>query len=230
MRQTLIVLLTIVFVAGVAYAQETTDEKASGNEQVKVKGPFSGTWVRPDADISQYTKLYPWKSRYEFREGGETKGAKTTTEKLRGGGGPYFVREESKEKFEEIVNEAFVKELGRSKIFEIVDEVGPDTLLVRASLLDIISNVPPNYTGTADIYLSSVGEATFIFELIDAETGVVQATVGERRRIQPQTRMYDVSSAPANAATVWAEVKVWATEVARDFRKALEKAHKKATK
>jgi len=225
-------LFIAMLVAGVLYAQETqtADEKASGNQQVKIKGPFAETWVRPDADISRYTKLYPWKSRFEFREGGEARGARTTAGQLKDSGGPYVIKEESKEKFEKIVNESFVKELGRSKIFEVVDEVGPDTLLVRASLLDIISNVPPNYTGTADVYLSAVGEATFFFELIDAETGEVQATVGERRRIQPPSRMYDVSSAPANSATIMNDVKIWATTVARDLRVALEKAHKKASK
>ena len=66
MRNVLILFSVIVFAAGVAYGQETADE------QVKVKGPFRSTWVRPDADITKYTKLYPWKARYEFREGGET--------------------------------------------------------------------------------------------------------------------------------------------------------------
>ncbi len=230
MRNVLVILLAIVFVAGAAYALEAPDEKASGNEQVKVEGAFRATWVLPDADITHYTKIYPWKAKYEFREGGETKAAETTTERLRGGGGPYTIREESKEKFEKTVNMALINELGRSKIFEIVDEVGPNTLLVRASVLDIISNVPPNFAGD-EIYLSSVGEATFIFELIDAETGVVQATGGERRTIQgPSARTAGVNTIPANSATVWAEVDKWATEMARDLRKALEKAHKKASK
>ena len=166
---------------------------------------------------------------FEFREGGEARGARTTAGQLKDSGGPYVIKEESREKFEQLVNESFVKELGRSKIFELVDEVGPDTLLVRASLLDIVSNVPPNYTGTADVYLSAVGEATFFFELIDAETGEVQATVGERQRIQPPSRMYDVSSAPANSATIMNDIKIWATTVARGLRVALEKAQKKAS-
>ena len=230
MKNTALVLLAAILVVGVAYAQETSPAVEEGSEQVKIKGKFAETWVRPDADISQYTKLYPWKAVFQFREGGETKAAKTTAGKLRGDDGPYVVNEESKQKFEQLVSDAFVKELGRSKIFELVDEVGPDTLLVRAAVLDIVSNVPPSYSGTADVYLSAVGEASFIFELIDAETGEVQATAGERQRIQPPTRMYDVSSAPANSATIMNDIEVWATTVARDLRKALEKAHKKVSK
>ncbi len=215
-------IIAIVLVTGVAVAQE--------NDQVKIKGPFQETRIHSDLDISQYDKLYLWKTLFEFREGGEEKGAPTTAGKLRGDDGPYFVKEESRQEFEEVVTAEFVKEINRSKQFEIVNEIGPDTLLVRALLLDIISNVPPDYTGTADVYLSAVGEATFVFELIDAETGEVMATVGERRRIQPPTRLYDISRAVATSATVMNDVKVWAQSVARDLRVALDKARKKASK
>jgi hypothetical protein len=221
MRKTALIIAAVLLAAGFSIAQDT--------EQVKIKGPFQETWVHPDLDIAQYSKLYLWKTVFEFRAGGDTKGAPTTAGKLRGNDGPYFVNEESRLEFEELVTDEFVKELNRSKQFEIVNEVGPDTLLVRALLLDIVSNVPPKYTGTADVYLSAIGEATFVFELIDAETGEVQATVGERRRIQPPSRFYDVSSAPATSATIMNDVKVWAQSVARDLRVALDKAKKKAS-
>ena len=80
MRRIWIIFLATVFVVGVAYAQEaqTADEEATGIQQVKIKGPFKETWVHPDLDMAQYTKLYPWKTVFQFREGGETKGAKTT--------------------------------------------------------------------------------------------------------------------------------------------------------
>ncbi len=94
-----------------------------------------------------------------------------------------------------------VKELGRSKQFEIVDTVGPGTLLIRAAMLDIVSNVPPNVGRLANVHLSSMGEATFVFELIDAETGVIQARTADRRYIQPPSAMNTVSAAPTNSAT-----------------------------
>jgi hypothetical protein len=59
---------------------------------------------------------------------------------------------------------------------------------------------------------------------------VVQATVGERRMIQPPNRMHDINTVPANAASVWNDVEIWARSVARDLRVALEKAHKKGSK
>ena len=108
--------------------------------------------------------------------------------------------------------------------------IGPRTLLIRGAFLDIVSNVPPRTAGTYDVHLADVGEATIVFELIDAETGVIQARVAERREIRPPSRMRGVNPAPATSATVWNDVRVWAASVARDLRVALDKAKKKAEK
>jgi len=231
MKRIAFICLAVTLLTGLAYAADTKPpEKITGaDELVQEKGAFAATWVHPDADITQYSKLYLWQAVYQFREGGETS-AGTTATKLKGDSGPYAVKDESKEKFQKVVSDTFVKELERSKMFEVVDEVGPDTLIVRAAVMDITSNVPPRFTGTADIYLASVGEATFVFELIDSETGVIQARTGERRVIQPPGGTYKVSQVPANSASVWNDVERWARDVAHDLRKALEKAQKKAAK
>lgn len=128
------------------------------------------------------------------------------------------------------MSETFVAELASGKVFEVVGEVGPGTLIVRAGFLDITSYVPPNASRTASVHLASVGEASIVFELIDANTGVIQARAGERRQIQPEMRMRGVNVAPANSATVWTEVERWTREVARGLREALEKAKQKAAK
>jgi hypothetical protein len=226
MKKSLHVLVALLLVAGLAAADEH-----EGSEQVKIKGPFKETWVLPDADITQYTKLYPWKAVFEFRDVEESRQARTTIEQSRGATQPTVISAEGQQKFEEVVGDAFLTELGRSKQFEIVNEVGPDTLLVRAQVLDIVSTVPNTQYGTVDSFISSLGEATIIFELIDAETGIVQATIGERRQILPPSRATGgVGGSQLNPATVWNDVKNWATTVARDLRKALDKAMKKAQK
>ena len=42
-----------------------------------------------------------------------------------GNQGPFAVPEEDQEEFGELVRNALLKELGRSKKFELVDEIGP---------------------------------------------------------------------------------------------------------
>jgi hypothetical protein len=218
--------IVVLSVAGVGLVGATDEESG---DQVRMRGPFQESWVRPEADFGQYSKLYLWEATFEFREGDEERRTATSISTSRGIG-TFAVSDESRQKFEELVSETFFKELGRSKVFEIVDEVGPDTLIVKPSLVDIASNVPPRRAGTVDVYLMAVGEATFAFQLVDAETGEVQATVGERRRIQPPSRMHEVSTIPTNSATIWSDVQRWASTVGRDLRKTLEKAHKQASK
>ena len=49
--------------------------------------------------------------------------------------------------------------------FEITDQSGPDVLLVRGALVDVVSHVPEEPIDGADIYLDTVGEATLLIEM-----------------------------------------------------------------
>ena len=62
-----------------------------------------------------------------------------------------------------------------------MDELGPNTMILRGAALDIISRVPPDTVGRSDIYLSTMGEATLVLELLDAEPGNI-GTVGIQTR------------------------------------------------
>ena len=230
MSKTVWILGATVLAATWSWAGGQTPATVQGtgaNELVETHGAYESTWVRPDADLSRYSKLYLWEPEFQFREGGSTS-AGTTAARLRDDSGPFAMREQDRLRFKQLVRDAFMAELARGKLFEVVDQVGPGTLIVRPEFEDITSNVPPNVDRYDNVHLASVGEATILFELIDASTGVIQAHVGERRQIQPEARMRGVNTAPANAATVWSDVERWAREQAQDLRKVLEKAKKRA--
>lgn len=231
MKRVLILTAVAVLVGGIAMAQEETAAKQiTGDEDlVKMKSKlWEEVWVHPDADISAYDNLYIWQTVFQFRDVGDDQTNRTTTAMMRGNQDHFTISEEGRAKFEEIVSETVQKELNRSKQFEIVDVVGPKTLLVRALILDIVSNVPPNVGRQANVHLSNMGEATFIFELIDAETGVIQARAGDRRYIQPPSRMNQLNSAPTTSATVWNDVEMWARDQAQTLRKLIDKKAKMA--
>lgn len=229
MPKSLLLIAAATLLASAAVAQEApvVREITGEDELVAKKGALASTWVRADADIGRYDRLLLWEPEFQFREGGETSSG-TTARMLQGDQGPFAIRQEDQEKFKQLVRDTFVAELERSKLFTVVDTVGPGTLIARAGFVDITSFVPPDATRFGDIHLAAVGEATIVVELIDAGTGVIQARAAERKLIQPEARMRGVNPAPANAATVWADVERWAREQAQDLRKALEKAKKKA--
>ena len=233
MKRTLVLIAVVILASGVALAQEeTTPKEVTGAEDlVKQKSKQWGeVWIHPDADISKFSKLYLWNSIFQFRDVSDNKVNRTTTSMMRGDQGYFTINEESQEKFKKIVSEVVIKELGRSKQFEIVDVIGPGTLAVRGAVIDIVSNVPPNVGRQGNIHLAYMGEATFYFELIDAETGIILVRVGDRRYIQPPSGMNSVSAAPTNPATVWNNVDMWARDQAMTLRRALDKAAKKAKK
>jgi hypothetical protein len=218
----------MALMASLVHAQEEPSAApvTGGDELVKERGFFRETWVRPDADITRYDKLKLWEPVFQFRDVGEPGGPGTTRAQLLSSG-PYPVSQESKDRFRQVVVDAFVEELQRSKRFELVDELGPGTLIVRGGILDIVSSVPPG-ARLRDAHLAAVGEGTFVFQLIDANSGIIQAAIGERRRIQPPGAHLDMFARPANAATVWADVEQWAHGFVADFRRELDKARNKA--
>lgn len=230
MKRIAIITAVIFLAAGIVAAQDEAKEIKGSDELVKQKSKlWAEVWVHPDADISQYDKLYLWQSVFQFRDVDDDTN-RTTTAMMRGNQDYFAISDEGRTQFEKIVSETVVKELNRSKQFEIVDAVGPNTLIVRGLILDIVSSVPSNVGRTANVHLSNMGEATFFFELIDAETGVIQARAGDRRYIQPPSQMNQVSSAPTTRATVWNDVELWARDQAQTLRKALDKQAKKAGK
>jgi len=219
-----IILLAALLATGLAFAQEAGEETADERwgHLEKGKSGFRETWVKPDTDFSYYDNLYLWRAEFQYRDVGPARRTRSTMMNTRQR--EYGISEEGRQLFEATVSDAFVAEISDAKKFTVVDEIGPKTLIMRAAVLDIISKVPPQTVGRSDVYLSSIGEATLVLELIDAEGGEVVAVVAERQRLQSGTGNIDVFSAPASRVTVISDVKRWARRAAGKLRRELDKA------
>ena len=214
------------------HAQEPVGTAAAEakDEMVQVRTRFKDTWVHPDADIGHYSKILLGEADFEFRDVGPTQrtrsSLRSTSNKQE-----FGIAESDREKFKQVVGDAFRKEMERSKKFEIVDRAGPHTMLVQGAVMDIVSHVPPAMVGRGEVYMSSVGEATLILELLDSETGAVLAYVEDRRKMEkPGGGRIDSMTMPTNSVTVWSDVGRWARSAASRLRSELEKAQKRARK
>ena len=108
------------------------------------------------------------------------------------------------------MREAFVEELGKSKHFAIVTEPGPDVLLIRGALFDVVSYVPPDPVGArADVYLSRVGEATLVLELRDSITEAILARAVDRRAAENIGGTLQYSTRVFNATEVKRLARTW---------------------
>jgi hypothetical protein len=168
-------------------------------------GRADQAWARPGFDLSQYSKIVVQGAGIEYRPGGNASRRPSSR------GGPYAVTEDQKERLRAGVAEAFVEELSKSEHFTIVSEPGPDVLLVRGSLLDVVSWVPPQPMGRGDIYISQVGEATLVLELRDSITEAILARSIDRRAIESGGMgNLSYSNPVSNQADVKRVIRTWA--------------------
>jgi hypothetical protein len=167
-------------------------------------------WVRPEIDLSQYSKIRFSDVSIEYRPGGES--GRGDYVRMRGSG-PWEVTDSQKARLRELVNEVFAEELARSNRFELVDESGPDVLLVNAELLDVVSYVPPDPVGRSQVYLRRVGEATLVLELRDSVTNAILARSVDRRAAEQPGQTMTWSNTVSNTAEVRRLVRRWATSL-----------------
>jgi len=207
-----------------APATDQGDSKDRYAELVKEDGEFQETWILPGVNFGQFDKVYFWAGQFEYRDVGPARKTRSTVMSTRHQ--EFGISEEDRKKFEEIVRESFRKEFTKAKSFTIisnVDDVDSSTLILRGALIDIISRVPPEFVGRSDVYLSSIGAATFVMELIEARSGNVVALVAERREAETLNARGGFAT-PANSATIMGDIRRWSGSLARRLRVAMDKA------
>ncbi|HSG59490.1 MAG TPA: DUF3313 family protein [Woeseiaceae bacterium] len=210
MRAISMVMLSAVFVLSgcAAPTVDTSDEsKMTFDGLYPVKGSRADeAWARPDVDLAQYSKIMLQSVGVEYRPGGES--GRTFYSRSRGG--PYEVTEEQKARFEATMREAFLEELAKSENYTFTSEPGPDVLLIRGGLLDVVSYVPPDAIGgRVDVYLSQVGEATLVLELRDSITEAILARAVDRRAAEDFAGLQE-SNRVNNRAEVRRLAQTWA--------------------
>lgn len=167
-------------------------------------GTADAAWARPGADISQYSKIRLQGVGVEYRPGGDS--GKTYNARRRAD--HYEITDTQKEELEELLLETFREELGKSEYFSLVTEPGPDVLLIRGGLYDVVSFVPPEPMGRTDIYLSSVGEATLVLEIRDSASEAIIARAVDRRAAEQSFGLQE-SNRVLNRADVRRLAKTW---------------------
>ena len=179
---------------------------------------FQNAWADPEVDFSQYKKVMPGGARFEFRAVSKTAGRTTLS---RGSQSEFWISEANRDKLVDTVSGIFNEEISKAQGWESAAEAGPDVLILRGALLDIVSFVPPDMIGRGEIFLSSIGEATLVVEGIDSMSGEVVFRAVDRRPIEPAGN----TMTRASSVTTWSEVRRWARRYASKLREGLESIH-----
>jgi hypothetical protein len=198
------ILATVILVAGCAgdpEIQEGPDAEVTHDGLHRVDhARFEYAYIDPDADWGRYDKIMPGGAEFEFRAVKKTSGTQHATSSQ----SEFYMDEETRARFEEEVSEVFAEELAKSERFTVSNSAGPDVLVIRGGMIDIVSHVPPEYVGRSEVFLSSLGEATLVLEVLDSKSGEVLFRAAERRAAE---RAGGTQMVRSNAATNWAEVR-----------------------
>ena len=211
-----LVVGTTMALGSVTIAQDGTETTFDGLVRIE-KANFKLAWADPDVDFSAYDKYIPGGAVFEFRA---VKKSSSSMARARNQS-EFYISDKDKQKLEDTISEVFREELAKSKTFTEVEVPGPDTLIIRGALHDIVSQVPPELVGRGEIYLSSVGEATLIIEALDSLSGEVIYRAVERRAAQRIGGQMIL----ANPVTTWSEVRRLARLWARKLREGMDSVH-----
>ena len=207
------ILLTIsaVVIAGCSSAPPTI--QVGPNAEVSYDGlhaidnaRFNLAWADPDIDFSKYNKIIAGGAFLEFRavkEMSKTRAMSSYSE--------FYISDENKEQLREETTTIFREEMAKSTRFTMVEEPGPDVLIISGGLHDIVSNVPPEPTGSSHIYLTSVGEMSLILEAADSRSNEVIFRAVERRAAESQSGQIGRATTITNWADIRRLLRLWAT-------------------
>jgi hypothetical protein len=193
---------------------------ADGLVRVK-KSVADAAWVKPDFDLTPYTKLMIVSGGVSFK-----KVKPVSSFQARQGASEFPISEEAQQMFKDIMKEEFTAELSKLKRYQIVDKPGPDVLMLVGAVIDVVSNVPNDFDsatfggGRGGVYLTSVGDATLVIELRDSESKEVLGRAADRRAAESPFAFQ------VNSVTAWTEVHRLAQAWASVLRKRLEEIEK----
>ena len=197
--------------------QEGPDAEVTHDGLTRVDNTImDAVWARTDIDIRGVTKVMLQGVGVEYRpvtgplSGRAGIGTSTTRSRNQS---EFRLDEATKALFEEEMRNAFVEEMQRSSVFEIVDEPGPDTIVVVGGLLDVVSRVPPEQTARGNIFISSVGEATLVLEIRDSMSNAILIRAVYRRAAQRGANQMMESNTVTNRAEVRRLGRRWASMI-----------------
>jgi hypothetical protein len=123
----------------------------------------------------------------------------------------------------ELFRETFRAELARGG-YQLVDETGPDTLRVTASIVDLYVTAPDTMSaGRSRTYTANSGRMTLVAELRDSVTGEILARAVDARSGR-STGAWDITNRATNTNDARRAMGVWA----RALREALDEMYGRA--
>lgn len=204
-------ILSMIAIVAIAAGCSSTPEYQTGPDaEVTYDGltrldrtVMDAVWARTDLDLAGVDKVRLQRIGVEYRNvdgpysgrAGTGATAASTRNKTE-----FQLDAETRAMFEEEISGAFLEEMNKSEVFQVVETAGPDVIDIHVGLLDVVSRVPPETTGRSRVFIDSVGEATLVLEVRDSVSNTILARAVDRRAAESGTMME--SSPPRNRSEI----------------------------
>lgn len=219
-RQILIAALTVTVVAGPALAWDSyPDQTADGLDRVENKKVDAVYW-KEGADLGEYDRVRIDAVEVSFRKNWlrdqnrdrRSVAGRVTTEDM----------DQIRTALADLFRQEFTKELEKGG-YEVVDENGPDVLLLQPSIVDLDVTAPDigmRQPGMTRTYTTSAGEMTLNLDFRDSATNaLIGRAIDHREDHAPGGIQY--TSRITNKAEAERILRSWANTL----REALDDAH-----
>ncbi len=137
---------------------------------------MEAAWVRPDLDLSRYTRILLMPTAVQFREAEE----QSYNARTRTGVTEFAVDDDKKEWLRGVWRRAVDAQFSQARSYELGYEVGSNVLVVQGFLVDVVSHIPPDSAGSDYTFVRDPWVASIVLELRDATTTELLARTMDR--------------------------------------------------
>ena len=200
-----LVLLCHMGVGGAQPILATGEDAAITEEGLHRVDPLilEAAWVRPDFDLSGYTRILLMPTAVQFRDVPERSNDARTRAMTE-----YFpVEDERKEWMRRTWREALEARFSQDSRIEGFQGETANVLAVQVLIVDVVSRIPPNsVVGSTVSYVSAPWSASLVLELRDATTAQLLARTLDRRNTRGLMDIGEVWHRTEDLLQHWAQV------------------------
>jgi len=158
--------------------------------------------VKPDFDLSGYTRSMQLPTAVQFRDGPETSIDARTRDMTE----EFPLDDERKEWFRGLWREAVQGRFAREDSHEFFVGVDSNVLVVQGFLVDVVSRIPPIAPGSTYTFAKDPWSAAIVLELRDAATAELVARTIDQRHAEGLLEVGTVWYLTEDLVERWAEV------------------------
>ena len=159
-------------------------------------------WVKSDADLSRYERIFFMPTVAQFRELPERRYTARTLESTE----EFEVSDLMRARLREVFGEAFYEAVSGVRSYELSKEFGRDVLMVQGFLTDVVTGVPPDIAGLNVRTVRWVWEANVVMELRDSMSGDILARTLDHARIEGPVDADTIYGLAPRVAGSWARL------------------------